>query len=104
MGIARIYKNEGCQVMKAEIKKGSRMPVHYATSEAFVMVAKGCGEIIYSNSEQKLEPGMYIHIPRAKPHVLKIEKDFEAYIIIDEDASLEFTGGTMEAKDFASGI
>ncbi len=104
MGIERIYKNEGCQVLKAKIKKDSRMPVHYATSEAFVMVTKGSGEIIYSNSEQKFEPGAYIHIPKAKPHVLKIEKDFEAYIIIEEDASLEFTGGTTEAKDFASGI
>lgn len=104
MGIEKILGRKEYQVMKANIPAGSRMPVHYATSEAFVMVTKGTAELIFSDRQQDLEAGMHVIIAERKPHTLKIRSDFEAFIVIGGSATIEFNGGTQEAKDFAAAI
>lgn len=104
MGLEKIYGNRGCKVMKAEIPAGSRMPVHHATSEAFVMVTKGKAELIYSDKEEPLHAGIQVCIPKGKPHTLQVTEDFEAFIVIGGAASIEFTGKTLESREFASAI
>lgn len=96
MGITQIYGNAGCQVLKAEIPAGGRMPTHYATSEAFVMVIKGEAEIIFSDGEQALKEGSTLLIPERKPHTLHILKDFEAYIVIAGKARIEYANQTAK--------
>jgi len=90
MGIVEIYKSRGSKVLKAEIPAGERMPTHYATSEAFVMITKGRIELIFSDHEQYLQSGSTITIPERKPHTLHILEDFEAYIVLGGKAKLEY--------------
>jgi quercetin dioxygenase-like cupin family protein len=96
MGIEQIFGNAGCKVLKAEIPSGQRMPTHYATSEAFVMVTKGEAEIIFSDGEQPLKEGTTILIPERKPHTLHILKDFEAFIVIGGKAKIEYASQTAK--------
>lgn len=96
MGIEQIYGNTGCKVLKAEIPCSGRMPTHYATSEAFVMVIKGEAEIIFSDGEQSLKEGTNLLIPEKKPHTLHILKDFEAYIVIGGEAKIEYANQSAE--------
>ncbi len=104
MGLERVYSKKDYQVLKAALPAGKRMPVHYATSEAFVIVAKGSAELIFSDRQEILKAGMQVTIPERKAHTLKILSDFEAFIVIGGPASMEFTGGTREAKAFAAEI
>ncbi|HLR36828.1 MAG TPA: cupin domain-containing protein [Chitinophagaceae bacterium] len=90
MGIVEIFNGKESKVLKAVIPAGKRMPTHYASSEAFVMVTKGKGEIIFSNKEYQLKEGSTIEIPERKPHTLHIIEDFEAYIVLGSGASLEY--------------
>ncbi len=90
MGIEQVYVSAGRKVLKATIPAGKRMPTHYATSEAFVMVFKGEAEIIFADSRQQLVEGSVFLIPEKKPHTLHITKTFEAYIVLGGDATIEY--------------
>lgn len=96
MGIKEIYTGKDSKVLKADIPKGKRMPTHYATSEAFVMVTKGRSEIIFSDKELDLQEGSTVLIPKRKPHTLHIIADFEAYIVLSGDAELEYANQTAK--------
>jgi quercetin dioxygenase-like cupin family protein len=89
--IVQIYKNNGCKVLKAKLPSGGRMPKHYATSEAFIMINKGEAEIIFDDEKKRLKEGATFTIPRKKPHILQIYKDFEAHIVIGGTAEIEFS-------------
>ncbi len=96
MGIEEIYKSKGCKVLKAQIAAGGKMPTHYATSEAFVMVIKGEAKFISSNEQRTLTAGTTFQITEKKPHTLHIVKDFEAYIVIGANAEIEFVNQAEE--------
>jgi quercetin dioxygenase-like cupin family protein len=91
MPIEEIYKNSGCKVLKAELPSGGSMPKHYATSEAFIMINKGEGEIIFNDGKKRLKEGATFTIPEKKEHTLQIHEDFEAYIVIGGTAEIEFS-------------
>ncbi len=96
MGIEEIYKNRGCKVLKAKIDAGGKMPTHYATSEAFVMVIRGEAKFISSHGEHILKESTTFKIPEKEPHTLHIIKDFEAYIVIGGAAKIEFVNQAEE--------
>lgn len=96
MGIEEVYGSTGCKVLKAVIPAEKRMPTHYASSKAFVMVTKGEAEIIFSDGKQLLKEGSTISIPENKPHTLHITKDFEAYIVIGGKARIEYANQTAK--------
>lgn len=88
MKIGPLHSGEHYKILKAEIPGGSRMPTHYATSEAFIIVISGTAEIIFSDQEVHLQTGSSFLIPARKPHTLNVIEDFKACIILAPAASI----------------
>lgn len=98
MGTEEIYSSGTTKVVKVDIPAGERMPTHYATSEAFIIVNKGKAELILSNSEEMLTEGSTAVIPEGRPHTLNILEDFEAHIVLAGVATLEYANRAAESK------
>jgi len=90
MGITEIYSTPGSKVLKAEVAAGKDMPEHYATSEAFVMVVKGEGELHIDGEKRVLQEGSTITIPDGKAHSMHILRDFQAFIVLSGDGEITF--------------
>jgi quercetin dioxygenase-like cupin family protein len=90
MEIGPLHSGEHYKILKAEIPAGGRMPTHYATSEAFIIVTGGRAEIIFSDQEVRLQAGSTFLIPARKPHTLNVIEDFKACIILAPAAGVEF--------------
>lgn len=90
MEIGLLHSSEHYKILKAEIPGGGRMPAHFATSEAFIVVISGRAEIIFSDQEVSLQAGSTFRIPARKPHTLNVIEDFKACIILAPAAGIEF--------------
>lgn len=86
MGIEQIFSSDQYQVLKADLRAGSQMPEHHATSDAFVMVEKGKAELIFAENRSTIAAGSTFLIPGDKPHRLEIKEDFKAYILLSPGA------------------
>ena len=100
MEIKELHSGPQYKVLKAEISAGQRMPTHFATSDAFIVVVKGKAELIFSDREVLLEKDISFLIPANKLHTLQITEDFKAVIILEGNGRIEFPKTPAEtAKD-----
>ena len=89
-GMQELQKNEHYKVVKVEFPAGTNTSRHIATSDAFVIVESGDALLVYEGETHELGSGSYESIPAFEPHLLKVISDFKAYIILANDAEINY--------------
>ncbi len=84
------YKGEKYKVLDFILKKGEKMPLHRATSDAFIINRKGMGKLTFSDREVVLNQGDHYLIRANEPHQLEILEDFEASVVFEPQAVIDF--------------
>lgn len=90
MEIKEIYRNEHFKVLNVSLNIGEAMPLHKASSNAFVIAKRGKGKISFQNREVVLAQDETILINANEPHKMDIIEDFRASIILEPDAQINF--------------
>lgn len=75
-------------------RAGLEMPLHYATSEAIVIVQEGSALLTIDGKENLLEKGSSFIIPTRKEHSLLLKAEFKALVVMGLDSDIEFAGQT----------
>ena len=83
-------KGSALKTLQVTALTGMRMPPHYATKEAIIVVQKGEALLKMRNVDHRLKTGAVIIIPAGVEHSLEIEKGFKAIVIMAKDADINF--------------
>lgn len=57
------------------LAKGTDISEHASTREAAVTVIKGKGNLVLDGKKIKMEPGVFIFMPKDAPHSLRADED-----------------------------
>ena len=79
------------KVVRIEFAAGYSMPGHMATSDAFLIVESGEALLIFEKETVELSKGITQSIPANEQHMLKIIDDFKAYIVLANEAKVNFS-------------
>ncbi len=90
MPLKESFRNDSYKVLEVTFKKGEGMPLHKASSDAFVINRKGTGKITFEDREVLLSQGDTVLIKANEPHKMDILEDFNASIILEPNASIDF--------------
>jgi quercetin dioxygenase-like cupin family protein len=90
MEMKKLFSNDHYKVMSVILNAGESMPLHKATSDAFLIVKDGIGKIIFSDNEVELRQGSTIMIPADKEHQLEVTEAFNSYLIFAADGEIKF--------------
>lgn len=85
-----LAKGDSYKTLRVNAKSGMEMPAHHATSEAIIVVEKGKAILTMNGESHTLQVGSSIILPAKVDHSLKIEKDFQAVVVLDAQAEIEF--------------
>ncbi|SHJ10681.1 cupin domain-containing protein [Pseudozobellia thermophila] len=78
------------KIIQIEGRAGMRMPPHYSSQEAVLLVQQGLALLGMPDSEHKLRPGDTFIIPAKKEHTLIIKQDFKALAIMGLKSEINF--------------
>ena len=90
MEMKQLFSNSHYKVLEVSLNNGESMLLHKATSDAFIIVKKGAGKIIFVDREIQLMQGATQLIPANEQHQLTINDDFNACIILASQAEIKF--------------
>ena len=90
MEMKQLYSNNHYKVMEVALSGGEALPLHKATSDAFIIVKEGTGKIIFSDNVIELQQGSTLMIPANKEHRLQVNETFNACIIFATEAEIKF--------------
>lgn len=90
MEMKQLFSNSHYKILEVSLNKGELMPLHKATSDAFIIVKRGAGTIIFADREIELIQGATQLIPANEQHQLKINDDFNACIVLASPAEINF--------------
>ncbi|WP_242920175.1 cupin domain-containing protein [Pontibacter liquoris] len=91
MEMKEIHANAAYKVLKVTLAKGEKMPQHFASSDAFLILEKGKVKLQLPDKEVELVQGATWHIPAGLPHSLQVLEDFSAYVVLAGQAQIKFT-------------
>lgn len=86
----QLYGNGRYKVLSVTLGKGEAMPLHHATSDAFIIGKKGKGKISFADRQVVLSQGDTLLIKANEPHQMEILEDFSSWIILQSDAKINF--------------
>ncbi len=69
---------------------GMKMPLHYSTREAVVIVQKGSAILHIGEQEIHLAVNDSYIIPAHKNHSLALETEFKSLVVMARDSDIEF--------------
>ena len=90
MEMKQLYSGNDYKVMEVTLNDGESMPLHKASADAFIIVKKGSGKIIFSDNEVNLQQGSTLLIAANKEHRLQVNEAFNACVILGHDAAIKF--------------
>lgn len=90
MEMKEIHSNDRYKVLNVTLNVGEKMPLHEATSDAFVILKKGKGRVGFSNRQVDLCAGETLLIKAHDQHQLEVLEDFSSFIILDKEAKIDF--------------
>lgn len=90
MEMNEVYKNERFKVLNVVLNMGEAMPLHEATSDAFIIGRKGKGKITFKDRQVVLSQGETLLIKAHEPHKMDILEDFSSSIILEPEAKINF--------------
>ncbi|MBS1614492.1 MAG: cupin domain-containing protein [Bacteroidetes bacterium] len=101
MDMKELYSGTSYKVLQVALSKGERMPLHEATSDAFLIGMKGKGRIRFSDGrEVVLCAGESLLIKAHEPHEMEILEDFRSSVVLAQQGKINF--GLTAAKASAA--
>ncbi len=90
MEMKEIHRSDRYKVLSVTLKVGEQMPLHEASSDAFVILKKGKGRVSFADRQVELCAGETLLIRAHDQHRMEVLEDFSSCIILDSDARIEF--------------
>jgi len=90
MEMKEVYSNDRYKVLSVTLNMGEAMPLHHATSDAFIIGKKGKGKISFADRQVILSQGETLLIKANEPHKMEILEDFGSCIILENNARINF--------------
>lgn len=90
MEMQEIYNCDKYKVLNVNLNIGEKMPLHEATSDAFIICRKGKGLITFSDRVVNIDQDETLLIEAHKQHQLEILENFSASIILENDGRINF--------------
>ena len=90
MEMKEIHNNNRYRILSVTLSVGEEMPVHEATSDAFIMLKKGKGKISFDDRQVELSAGETLLIKAHERHQLEVLDDFSTCIVLENDAKINF--------------
>jgi quercetin dioxygenase-like cupin family protein len=90
MDMKDIYSCDKYKVLNVVLNVGEQMPLHEATSDAFLICKKGKGRITFSDRVIDLCQGETLLINAHNPHKMVILEDFASCVILENDGRINF--------------
>ncbi len=101
MEMKEVYVNDKYKVLNVILRVGERMPLHEASSDAFIICKQGRGRITFSDRLVDISAGETLLIKAHEPHRMDILEDFCSNIILENDGNINFLKQEAEAKEFS---
>lgn len=102
MEMKEIYSCENYKVLEISLEVGEKMPLHEATSDAFLICKKGKGRITFSDRTIVLSANENLLIKASAPHQMEVLEDFCSNIILESTAKITFI--KKESRPFPMSI
>ena len=99
MEMKEIYSCDKYKVLNVTLSVGEKMPLHEATSDAFLICKKGKGRITFADRIEILSQGQTLLIKAHEAHKMEILEDFTSCITLENDGRINFL--KQEAKELA---
>lgn len=90
MEMKEIYSCDSYKVLNVSLNIGEKMPLHEASSDAFLICRKGKGRITFSDRTVVLSENETLLIKACEPHQLEVLEEFCSNIILETDARISF--------------
>lgn len=90
----QLKKGESFKVLQINGEAGTKMPLHYSTKEAVVIVQEGYAELKIDEIKHLLQAGNTFIIPAHQNHTLSVKVKFKALVIMSKDSAIEFVEQT----------
>jgi len=90
MEMKEIYSCDKFKVLNVTLNVGEQMPLHEATSDAFLVCKKGKGRITFSDRVVDLCQGETLLINAHDSHRMEILEDFASCITLENDGRIHF--------------
>ncbi len=102
MEMKEIYNCDKYKILNVVLNVGEKMPLHEATSDAFVICGKGKGVVTFSDRIVDITQNETLLIKAHEYHKLDILEDFSACIILENDGKINFIKQELKQKNPAS--
>lgn len=90
MEMTEVYSCDKFKVLNVTLNIGEKMPLHRATSDAFLICKKGKGKITFSDRIVDIRQGETLLINKNEQHKLEVIDDFCSCIILENDGRINF--------------
>lgn len=90
MELKELYSSGKFKVLSVTLSVGEKMPLHEATSDAFLVCRKGKGRITFSDRVVDLCQGETLLIKAFEQHHMEILEDFCSCITLENDGRISF--------------
>ena len=96
MEMKEVYSCDKYKVLSVTLNVGEKMPLHEATSDAFLVCRKGKGRITFSDRKVDLCQGETLLIKAHEQHKMEILEDFCSCITLENDGKIVFMKQEIE--------
>lgn len=90
MKMTEVYSCDKYKVLNVALNVGEKMPLHKATSDAFLICKKGKGKITFSDRMVDIRQGETLLINKNEQHTLEVIDDFCSCVILENDGRINF--------------
>lgn len=84
------YSCDKYKILEVTLNIGEQMPLHEATSDAYLICKKGKGRITFSDRIVEICQGDTLLIKAHEQHQLEILEDFCSNITLENDGKINF--------------
>lgn len=85
-----LKNGESLKIFQINAKARMKMPMHYSTKEAVVIILEGHALLKIDKIKHILQKGTVFIIPAQQNHTLSVKTKFKALLIMAEDSKIEF--------------
>jgi quercetin dioxygenase-like cupin family protein len=100
MEMTELYSCDKYKVLSVFLAKGEKMPLHKATSDAFLICKKGKGRITFSDRIIEIGQGDTLLISANEQHQLEVLEDFNSCITLENDGQIQFIKSKVSESVF----
>lgn len=90
MEMNEVYNCDDYKVLNVVLNVGEKMPLHEASSDAFVICKKGKGRVTFSDKVVDICANETLLIKANEPHQLEVLEDFCSNIILGSSGRIRF--------------